>query len=131
MYSFHVWAVLRETTTESDAGALKQKIDRLERLIESSVPDVVPGKRIHAVNVEHVLQFSVSHNHRGSVHDRLISVLVHVATELPGSYGVAYWHDDETPGPDTDAFRVIVMARGTVRNETDPFLSPLTPVVED
>lgn len=129
MFSFHVWIVLRETTVEADTGSLTRRIQQLELMVQSSLPDVVPKSRVHAVNVERVLQFSGSHNHRGDVHQRLESVLNGVAVDLPGSYGLAYCYDDEDPAG--DGFNVIVIARGSLRNERDEFLSPVIPRIED
>ncbi|HXT38297.1 MAG TPA: Imm7 family immunity protein [Chloroflexota bacterium] len=51
---------------------------------------------------------------------------------LPGSWGLLYERDDETtapPGP--NAFRVRLLARGQIKEGTDPFLSPCRPTIED
>ena len=52
--------------------------------------------------------------------------------KLPGSWGLIYERDDEMldpPGP--NAFRVRVLARGTIVERPDSFLSPCNPIIED
>ncbi|BDP41120.1 hypothetical protein DAETH_10890 [Deinococcus aetherius] len=55
------------------------------------------------------------------------ALLVSVASEAPGSYGVMSWRDSERD----DDFTVRVMARGRLSDHPDPFLSPVIPTVED
>lgn len=132
MYSYHLWIVLRESTTESDTGSLSSKLADLSALIGKKMASAVPSSPLSAINNEHVLQCSASHNHRGDVHDRLLSVLEWLAHTLPGSYGLVYWNDDERPGRHVyDGYNVLVVARGSVAQRYDPFLSPVAPVVED
>jgi hypothetical protein len=132
MYYVHAWLILRESTTEDESESLFNKIAQLGNLMQDKLNDCVPNEPIMQVNFEHILQFSVSHNHRGNAYDRLISVLTWIARELPGSYGLVYWYDDETPGRSNyDGYNVVVVARGQLMNRYDPFLSPIAPVVED
>lgn len=50
-----------------------------------------------------------------------------VAAEAPGSFGFAYYINHDT---DRD-WTVLVVKRGTVTIETDPWFSPMIPTVED
>jgi hypothetical protein len=132
MYEFHMWLLLRESTTEVDEGSLLAKLTDLRTLLVAKLPDAVPASPIFSLNYEHLLQCSVAHNHRGDTHVRLLAVLSSVAQNLPGSYGLVYWHDDEVPGGGNgDAYRVLVVARGAIMDRSDPFLSPISPTVED
>ena len=42
-----------------------------------------------------------------------------------------YMHDDEDRTGMENEFQVFVIARGKIRREKDPFLSPFIPAVED
>ncbi|HXA18391.1 MAG TPA: Imm7 family immunity protein [Thermoanaerobaculia bacterium] len=132
MYSYHLWILLRESTREAEESSLIRKLDQLKAVVAEKLRDVVPEYPIHPLNYEHLLQGSVSHNRRGDSHDRMLSVLAWIADELPGSYGLVYWYDDEVPGRSFyDGYNVIVIARGSLMHRHDPFLSPVAPVVED
>jgi hypothetical protein len=133
MYDVHLWIILRESTLESDQGSLGNKLQALREVVAETLPDAVPRSPIHALNFEYILQCSVSHNHRGDAHDRLLSVLAVITRTLPGSYGLAYWFDDEQQDTDGHSakYNVLVVARGLVDSRMDPFLSPLVSVVED
>lgn len=64
-------------------------------------------------------------NRRREEGDRLDLFLAVIARRLPGSYGLIYERDDEMPDPPgPNAFRVRVMAAGTLTERQDPFLSP-------
>jgi hypothetical protein len=133
VYDYHLWVVLREATEESDCGSLGRKAGELRCLIREHL-NCRPGpdECILSVNYSLVFQCSGSANHRGEDHKSLLAVLRHIATELPGSYGLVYWCDDEEPGRDRfDGYRVIVVARGQLHDRFDPFLSPIAPHIED
>jgi len=131
MYTYHLWIVLRETTDDPDCGSLSKRIDELRASIKAKLLPV-PTDPISQVNYKQVFQCSESHNHRGDTHSRLLDVLSWIAKSLPGSYGLVYWYDDESPGRHHfDGYRVIRIARGLLDDRYDPFLSPIAPVVED
>ena len=133
MYEYHLWVVLRESTEDPDCGSLEEKAGVLRRLVgERMVGKPGPDGCIAGVNGALVFQVSGGANHRGEDHESLLAVLRHVAAELPGSYGLVYWYDDEDPGRSRfDGYRVIVVARGRLQDRYDPFLSPIVPHVED
>jgi hypothetical protein len=60
----------------------------------------------------------------GAFLDNLLTLITQV---LPASYGIIHERSDETG----NAFRVRVMARDQITEQTDPFLSPANPVIED
>jgi hypothetical protein len=133
VYDYHLWVVLRESTEEPDCGSLGRKAGELRRLIgERLICKPGPDECILSVNYSLIFQCSGSANHRGEDHESLLTVLRHIAAELPGSYGLVYWYDDEDPGRDRfDGYRVIVVARGQLQDRYDPFLSPIVPHIED
>jgi hypothetical protein len=131
MYSYHLWIILRESTSEADTGSFAGKLDELRALVGAKL-SAVSATPVQALNVEHILQCSESHNHRGDVHDRLLLVLKWIIKEFPGSYGLVYWYDDERPGRASfDGYNVIVIARGALLHRYDPFISPIAPTVEE
>jgi hypothetical protein len=89
--------------------------------------------RIHGelLRDRHVLTAAALTNHRDSRTELWDELLGEVVRRLPGSYGLVYERDDETDDPPgRNAFRVRVVAGGTVEERPDPFLSPAVPVVD-
>lgn len=60
----------------------------------------------------------------------MIEIFRWVSENLPGSYGLLYVHDDED-AEDNNRFVVWKLVRGILTRESDTFLSPFIPVVED
>ena len=127
MYTWHAWIQLydderdRPAPYEQDAlAAVRAKARELE--LRTS-----PDDPISCTNGGPLFQASGAHDHRGSAHQRLHTLLRFTLDVLPGSWGLVYWRDDETPGTDAyDGYRVLVLARGAIADRLDPFLSPLT-----
>ncbi|PQO40123.1 hypothetical protein C5Y96_01955 [Blastopirellula marina] len=131
MYEYHLWIELSESTEESDCGQLDSKVDALRALVRDKL-SCKPNDCIVHVNYSKVFQCSGGANHRGTDHDMLLDVLKRLVELLPGSHGLVYWSDDESPGNAVfDGYKVLVVARGEVHERLDPFLSPKKPVVED
>jgi Immunity protein 7 len=88
----------------------------------------------HAIeSTERCLSICGTVNHRRREEGgRLDLFLAIIARKFPGSWGLIYERDDEMPEPPgPNAFRVRVLARGTIAEHLDPFLSPCNPVIED
>jgi hypothetical protein len=68
-------------------------------------------------------------NHEANTLGRVIELLRELGLQAIESYGLVYALDDEGPTP--DRFRVWVMARGSLTERDDPFLSPTVPILED
>jgi hypothetical protein len=127
MYRFHVWLVLRGRRDEDRYDGIASSHAQIRE--RWSDVGAVPSDPLHWVNGEAILQCSGSRNHRGDTHQQLEAVLTWTIRELPATHGLVYWCDDE----DAEAYvyRVLVVARGTVEERSDPFLSPIVPTVED
>jgi immunity protein 7 of polymorphic toxin system len=131
MYVFHAWIVLLDSTDEGEPSVIWEKAALLKPILHYKFQlSSDAGQWLTITNGLHILNASFSRNHRATSHAELLEVLNWICKELPGSYGLVYWHDDEDPAIG-DAFRVIVMARGQLRDHVDQFLSPRNPVVED
>ncbi|WP_158545185.1 Imm7 family immunity protein [Bremerella cremea] len=131
MYEYRLWIELSESTEESDCGQLAQKVELLKAKVSDNLK-CLPINCIMQVNYATIFQCSGGANHRGAEHDKLLDVLQFLVELLPGSHGLVYWSDDENPGNSVfDGYKVLVVARGTIIEKFDPFLSPRNPTVED
>src|ERR1700730_11845658 len=130
MHEFHAWVGLSESTEESDLGGLQEVVEELEELVaDSSWHDAV--FELRNLNGQYFLTADGLVNRRREEGGRLDLFLAIIARKLPGSWGLIYESDDgmaDPPGP--NAFRVRVLARGTITEHQDPFLSPCNPVIE-
>lgn len=48
-----------------------------------------------------------------------------------GSYGLIYLYNDEDMNGKENQFQAFSLARGIVKETTNPFLSPIIPTIED
>lgn len=131
MHEFHAWIGLSESTEESDIGGLSQAIDELQKMVDvSEWHDAV--FELKNLNGQHFLTADGYINRYREEGARLDELLELVARRLPGSWGLIYDRSDEMPDPPgRNAFRVRVVARGSVTEHPDSFLSPCNPVIED
>ena len=131
MHEFHAWIGLAESAEESDLGGLAEAVGELEELAaDSKWHDAV--FEVRNLNGQYFLRADGMVNRRREEGDRLDLFLAVIARRLPGSWGLVYERDDEMPDPPgPNAFRVRVLARGSVVERPDPFLSPVHPVIED
>jgi immunity protein 7 of polymorphic toxin system len=132
MYTFHMWLVLSDSTSEDDFSIVQAKLRMLRPLLEERFSWAVVGapSPVFVTNGLVTINASLCTNHTGATHSELLDTLDWIGRELPGSYGVVYWSDDEDPAM-RNQFGVIVMTRGKVHHRSDPFLSPQNPVIED
>jgi hypothetical protein len=131
MHEFHAWIGLAQSPYEDDEELLRRGIDQVTALIaRADWPDAVFGVR--SLNGQHFVTATALVNRVRDEGQYLDDLLALIARVLPGSYGIIYDRADEMPDPPgANAFRVRVMARGTITEQIDPFLSPCDPVIED
>lgn len=131
MYTANGWFELAEDTEESDRGNLRSVVADLEVRLQE-LQGHTAFSHVHALNGEYFLVVQVFANRRRHEAQQVDSLLEHLATALPGSWGILYDRDDEaTEPPGPNAYRVRVLARGQITEREDPFLSPCNPVIED
>lgn len=126
MFEYHGWATVREDTYNIDDGRLVGIVEELRRTIDtfesgSGVTDV------RWVNGNCMVWFAGCPNHRCQ---DVFGLLPWLAERAPGSYGLLYVRDDESP-EFANEFRVWRLLRGRVEEKADPFLSPCIPTIED
>ena len=133
MYEFHGWLGLAETTSEADEGGLSEAINALRRMLQDSFgPPMSSVAEIYALNGEHFLSINGLLNRPRDTEGAIEELMAFIAGRLPGSWGLVYDRNDEwSESPLVNAFRVRVLARGSVSIRTDPFLSPVHPTIED
>jgi hypothetical protein len=131
MVEYHGWITLRDTSSHEEtnedrlavlAALVQQEIER------RSAPHRIIGMK--TVNANYFVWFAGCTNHWSSDVDDLFELLKFIATQAPGSYGLLYLWDDEDRRHENE-FRVWKLAKGTVSEQVDPFLSPCVPTIED
>ena len=131
MHEFHAWVALRDSTFESDIAVEEVVAERLRQMIAEDASPCASFS-VENFNGQYFLQAIGFINRRRDEGARLEALLDEVVRSLPGSYGLVYEADDEMPvPPGPNAFRVRIIARGTMTERLDPFLSPFNPVIED
>lgn len=130
MYEFHGWITLRETSGTSEDTKLEETVAHLQNYIknlhwEQGLLDV------RWVNGQLHLALSGFVNHKGEKEQEILSLYTYVSNITPGSYGLLYILDDEDSKGYDNTFQVYVLARGKINKNTDSFLSPFVPTVED
>ncbi|GAK41840.1 Imm7 family immunity protein [Paenibacillus urinalis] len=130
MYQYHGWAVVLENT--NDETNKEKEINILESIevyIEGLQPnvDVIEMK---AINGQYHLWMTGLWNREPSSNYNPVEIMRNIGDLAPGSYGMLYVFNDEHP-KHFNEFKVYVLARGSIQEKDDPFLSPLIPVVAD
>lgn len=131
MYEAHAWLGLAETPYDIDAGGLNEAIAAIQQRIDTETSSASKIELIRLNGDWFITAARLTNRRRGEA-EFLDSLLEFVARLLPGTWGLAYDRDDEAPEPSSqNRFRVRVIARCSVSEAADPFLSPIQPVIED
>lgn len=122
MFEYHGWASLRSSTLDAEPPQLQlEGVRRRMRELDGS------GEfGLRFINGSLHVWLTGNPNHR---HESVAEFFGTLAVDFPGSYGLLYVWDDESDYE--NAFRVFRLARGTVEELDDPFLSPCVPTIED
>jgi Immunity protein 7 len=131
VFEYHGWLVVSAAPHETDDEyrVTDAAVDYLRGQLEE-IADA-PGLRdLRWVNGTAQCHFGGFANRRDGTFDHLLAAMHGVAKRAPGSYGLFQYLDDEHP-EHRDGFRVLVIRRGQLAEEADPFLSPTVPVIED
>lgn len=132
MFEFYGWACISSDTNELNHAADGDLHTRLRHYLGSfERPGVVAHLDIGLNGSINVLSVAGCTNHR---YQAAVDLFAWLAENGPGSYGLLYVQDDEDyqrTGDYANVFRVWRLARGTLQELDDPFLSPRIPAVED
>lgn len=130
MYQYHGWAVVLESTGDEASNEGKVNIfETVKKYIEDLQPKV-DVLDMRAINGQYHLWMTGLWNREPSSKFSPVVIMKNIGSIAPGSYGMLYVFNDEHP-KHFNEFDVYVLARGNVEEKTDPFLSPLIPVVAD
>jgi len=131
MVELHGWALIRENfTVDNEDIHLEQIVNNLTQEIEKFGMDETL-LRISFSNGEATLTVTKFTNHFSDDIKRIVDLFKRIAIVAPGSYGLLYLRNDEDTAGFCNAFQVFVLAKGTLKLQKDPFLSPYIPTVED
>ncbi|TXK84669.1 Imm7 family immunity protein [Paenibacillus sp. N3.4] len=130
MYEYHGWATIQEASYFIEE---EEHIDEIIEEIKEYIHELnwrQGDLQIRAVNGEFHLLVSGFSNHNYE-EPYLLNLYRFIASKAPGSYGLLYIRDGTDVNGKNNIFRVIVLARGNISEQSDPFLSPCVPVIED
>ncbi|MGN7360398.1 Imm7 family immunity protein [Paenibacillus sp. SAF-054] len=130
MYQYHGWAVVLESTGDEPSNEKEINIfESIKKFVEDLQPkvDVLEMK---AINGQYHLSMTGLLNHEPSSKFNPVEIMKNIGKVAPGSYGMLYVFNDEHPIY-FNKFKVFVLARGSIEEKDDPFLSPFIPVVAD
>lgn len=128
MFEYHGWITLvgnpdpeDETPSAAYVGQVRTLLDRM------SSPYLAD---LRAMNGHWMLHIAGHPNRPGPHGPEIIDLFTEIGRIAPGSYGLLHTYDDEDL-QHPNAFRAHRLARGTLTEQPDPFLSPVRPTIED
>ena len=128
MIELHGWVTIRETykvTVEEDNEDII--IDKIKKEIEN-LSWFKP--QIKALNGEWFLEFSIFSNRKNLQTEEVFKLYTRIGELAEGSYGLIYLHDDEDEER-ANQFQVFSLSKGSVKEFSDFYLSPIIPTIED
>lgn len=132
MTEYHLWVTIVSKEI-SDASSKRvigtSDLDEIRTLVRVK-KDFFSSFHFAKINGLDFLMGGGQSNHRGSVVDDLVSLLVEIADVAPDSYGLLYVRDDEDQRGYQNEFRVWRLVKEKVEECDDKLLSPCIPVIE-
>lgn len=131
MVEYYGWINLSDSTYESDDKEMNIVLSKLYSYISKYKLNDTSGLiNLHKVNGSHQLLVTGNTNHLSQNVIDIFNLYEFIAEIAKGSYGLLYIKNDESEDAFNE-FEVFVLARGKIKKEKDPFLSPCIPVIED
>lgn len=131
MVEYYGWINLRDSTYESDDKEMNIVLSKLYSYISKyKLNDTSSLVNLHKVNGSYQLLVTGNTNHLSQDIIDIFNLYEFIAEIAKGSYGLLYIRNDESEDAFNE-FEVFVLARGKIKKEKDPFLSPCIPVIED
>lgn len=115
-----------EKRTEGLAAIQRWMDEHRDYMDELSSIALMRGELTNTNGVDLVIAFGCR-NHENGIVAKLRELLEHIATVAPGSFGFVYYMDANY----YYFWNVLVLKRGQITEEEDPFFSPMIPTVED
>ncbi|MDL4820783.1 Imm7 family immunity protein [Actinomadura opuntiae] len=130
MFEYHGWVTIQSSAGDEDDEDVVGAHNTVSAVVRES--GLGTGSvELRMVNGMSQLRVSGFANHRAGEGQEIIELFGRIGKLAPGSYGLLYFRDDEDRDGKANEFQVLVMKRGTVSQNSDPFLSPCVPEIED
>ncbi|MCR5886526.1 immunity 7 family protein [Hymenobacter sp. J193] len=129
MIEIHGWITLRYSDYHSEIDLQNAAVERFRQYMQQEYSWVLLQNygRITTWNGLESFSIHVLHNHKQEFY--ALKIFNWVAQELPGSYGLLYFHDEEDENRFNE-FQVYVLKRGKLVEAQDQLLSPYWEAVE-
>ncbi|MDE5891742.1 MAG: immunity 7 family protein [Acetatifactor sp.] len=129
MLELHGWVTIRETYKVSDNE--EENIDIIIEKLKREVEKLSWFKpQINALNGSWFLEFTLFSNRKNPQTQEVFKFYKRIGELAEGSYGLIYLYDDEDERKGNE-FQVFSLSRGTVKEFSDSYLSPVIPTIED
>ena len=130
MVELHGWVTIRETYR-----ALLEEEEKIEILV-TRIKDEINKlswfkPEIKAQNGEWFIEFTLFSNRINPQILEVFEFYKQIGKLADGSYGLIYLYNDEDLNGKENQFQVFSLVRGVIKENPDPFLSPIIPVIED
>lgn len=130
MVELHGWITIRETYRAIFEE--EEKIDEVVARIKDEINKLSWFKpEIKTQNGEYFIEFTLFSNRINPQILEVFEFLIRISKLADGSYGLIYLYNDEDVNGKENQFQVFSLARGVIKENTDPFLSPIIPKIED
>ena len=131
MYKVVGWIVLHNSAAEGPGHVDRRRaLEALLAVLRDSWGQATKVE-LHHYNLDEVLFLHTNNNHESGRSEELKTFLKDLGRWWPGSYGLVYEYTDDLEESRWNAYRVLVMVRGVVTDQPDPFFSPIQPTIED
>lgn len=130
MVELHGWVTIRETYR-----AILEEEEKIEILV-TRIKDEINKlswfkPEIKAQNGEWFIEFTLFSNRINPQILEVFEFYKQIGKLADGSYGLIYLYNDEDLNGKENQFQVFSLVRGVIKENPDPFLSPIIPVIED
>lgn len=130
MVELHGWVTIRETYRAILEE--EEKIEILVTRIKGEINKLSWFKpEIKAQNGEWFIEFTLFSNRINPQILEVFEFYKQIGKLADGSYGLIYLYNDEDLNGKENQFQVFSLVRGVIKENPDPFLSPIIPVIED
>jgi len=133
LINLHGWAQIRESyradSEELHINEIKEKIfEQIKKFKWRNHTGIIS---LDFLNGNLHLTYTVSANRARNETREIFELLEFICFIASGSFGLTYFHDDEDMNGMDNYYHVYILAKGTITESVDKFLSPLIPTIED
>lgn len=131
MIEFQGWANIAEAPDwEDDLDRLAQVVTEITAEAKRLNEDLRTVRLFVEEPLGHVVLIAGYFGHTWRGWDEIVNFFKMIGEKAGGSFGLLHFIDDEDKTGHVNDYQVLVMKRGKVGLEVDPFLSPYFPEIE-